>query len=329
MILLKPRAYLADAFSAISKAHPKRVMNALVLRLTYHYSTLFNTYYHLGEPLALAVESYAGCGLRCPECPAGSANLGRSPGPMDADLFRKIIDETYPSSFYLAFHFLGEPFLNKDLLSMIHQANSRSLYTEVHTNGQNMAEVDLNLLLESGLNRLRFSVDGASQQSYETYRSGGELEKIITATREIRKRRSKTGRRKPFIIWQCILFRHNVDERAALKQLAKQCGADAVDFKTAWVSDPEKDNPLIPRSKKLNRYARKARRKSCWKPWHSAVVSREGKMLSCCYDKDLEVIGGDLSVQGLKQIWHSGTYNNLRQRAFRREFSFCKNCGTS
>ena len=86
-------------------------------------------------------------------------------------------------------------------------------------------------------------------------------------------------------------------------QFRKEIGVDEVKLKTAQVYEYENGNPLIPTIEKYSRYA-KQRDGSyvvknelldhCWKLWHSCVITWDGIIVPCCFDKDAQHRLGDL-----------------------------------
>ena len=326
MILLRPGNYLRDVTRFLGCIRWRHILNAFRLYSSFYYSRLSGKYFHRGLPLALAVETYAGCTLRCPECPAGQKTMGIASGPMEMGLYQKVLEESGDDLFYLAFHFLGEPTLHPSFWKMVRMAADKGCYTELHTHGQLLADIPPQRILESGLHRLRISVDGASQETYESYRRGGSLKRIISATKKLAASKKAAGGRGPLILWQCILFRHNSHERLALQHLAKASGADALVFKTAWVKEADQAHPLLPTVAKANRYAGKRRRRYCWKVWHSCVVDRDGRVLACCFDKDRAYPLGDAAAQPLTQIWRSEKAQRFRAMAYLRQHSLCREC---
>jgi radical SAM protein with 4Fe4S-binding SPASM domain len=108
-------------------------------------------------------------------------------------------------------------------------------------------------------------------------------------------------------------------------------------LKTAQVYDYEQGNELIPSQEKYSRYARQVdgsyRIKNyllnhCWKLWHSCVITWDGIVVPCCFDKDAEHRLGDLKKASFREIWQSNTYQNFREQLFqgRDQIDICTNC---
>ena len=108
-----------------------------------------------------------------------------------------------------------------------------------------------------------------------------------------------------------------------VKKLGKELGVDEVRFKTAQIYDYRNGNPLIPLNEKYSRYERRKDGKyrlknklknQCWKMWHSCVVTWDGTVVPCCFDKDSAFPMGNVRENNFKQIWRSNCYKELRQK---------------
>jgi radical SAM protein with 4Fe4S-binding SPASM domain len=135
--------------------------------------------------------------------------------------------------------------------------------------------------------------------------------------------------RTPFIIFQFLVVRHNEHQIEEVKKLAKQIGVDDVWLKTAQVYDYENDpNKLIPINKKYSRYKRDKEGKMkfrgnnenhCWRLWHDPVITWNGAVVPCCFDKDAQHQLGNLNEQSFKELWKNGTYNQFRSKVLQIE----------
>ena len=97
---------------------------------------------------------------------------------LKGDLFRKTIDQLAPTLSYLTFYFQGEPFLHPGFLEMVSYASGKGIYTATSTNAHFLSEEKARETIKSGLDRLIISIDGTSQETYESYRIGGQLERL-------------------------------------------------------------------------------------------------------------------------------------------------------
>ena len=62
--------------------------------------------------------------------------------------------------------------------------------------------------------------------------------------------------------------------------------------------------------------------------WQGAVVTWDGKVVPCCFDKDAAHVMGELKSDSMKTIWKSTPYFDFRKQllADRTQIEICKNC---
>jgi len=290
-----------------------------------------------GLPISLSIEPTTACNLRCPECPSGLRSFTRPTGKLSPELFQKLMDEIGDTLFYLIFYFQGEPYLHPQFLDMVKIAADKRIYTATSTNAHFLNEEMARRTVESGLDRLIISIDGATQETYESYRKSGELEKVLAGTREIIKWKKKLKSRTPHVLWQFLVVKPNEHEIPKIKQLAKEYGVDRVAFKTAQIYDYENGNELIPTNLHYSRYQpngdgtwsiKNKLLDECWKMWHSAVVTWDGKVIPCCFDKDAHHVMGNTADNNLSEIWQSEAYADFRNTLLhsRSSIEMCRNC---
>ena len=290
-----------------------------------------------GLPFSISFEPTTSCNLRCPECPSGLRAFTRPIGMLNNDFFRKTIDELHKDMMYLIFYFQGEPYLNPAFLEMVSYASSLKIYTATSTNGHYLTDENARKTIESGLDRLIISLDGTTQDVYEQYRIGGKLEKVLEGARNIVKWKKELNSKTPYVFFQFLVVKPNEHQIEDVKRLAKEIGVDDVRFKTAQLYDYEHGNPLMPSIEKYARYKKKADgtyaikntlSNQCWKLWHSCVISWDGMVVPCCFDKDADYRLGDLKQDSFSKIWQSDTYKAFRKKLItgRKNIDICANC---
>ncbi len=316
---------------------PKRLINASQVVSSYLYSRATRKPVHWGLPVSLSFEPTTSCNLRCPECPSGLRSFKRPTGMLTEDLFKETIDELQDTLLYLLFYFQGEPYLHPQFLDLVEYATSKNIYTATSTNAHYLNDKNARRTIESGLDRIIISIDGTTQETYQAYRKGGTLDKVLEGTRNIITWKQKLGSKTPHVIFQFLVVRPNEHQVDEVKALAKDLGVDEVGLKTAQIYDYEYGSDLIPTIDKYSRYKRmkdgRYRIKSklldhCWKMWHSCVVTWDGKVVPCCFDKDAHHPMGNLTETSFKTLWRSGPYRQFRASLLhsRREIDMCKNC---
>ena len=328
---------LTDSLNYASKMTPRRVWNMTKVISSYYYSMMVKKPVQWGLPISISFEPTTSCNLRCPECPSGLRSFTRPTGMLKRDFFKDTIDELGKDLTYLIFYFQGEPYLNPDFLDMVKYANNKKIYTATSTNAHYLNDEMAKKTIESGLDRLIISIDGTTQDVYQQYRVGGNLEKVLEGARNIVKWKKELKSNTPFVIFQFLVVKPNEHQIEDVKKLGKEIGVDEVAFKTAQIYDYENGSNLIPTIDYYSRYAKQDDGKytiknkmlnHCWKLWHSCVITWDGAVVPCCFDKDAQHQLGDLKEMTFKKLWQDGKYKNFRTALLksRSEIDICKNC---
>jgi radical SAM protein with 4Fe4S-binding SPASM domain len=327
----------ADTLNLFTKLSIRRIFNGAKVLSSYYLTRIFNRPIQWGLPLSISFEPTTSCNLRCPECPSGLRAFTRPIGMLESNFFKQTIDELAPDLLYLIFYFQGEPYLNPEFLEMVKYASQKKIYTATSTNAHYLNDANAKRTIESGLDRLIISIDGTTQEVYEQYRIGGKLEKVLEGARNVVKWKKELKSQTPFIFFQFLVVKPNEHQIEDVKRLAKEVGVDEVRFKTAQIYDYENGNPLIPTIDKFSRYNLQADgsytiknklANHCWKLWHACVITWDGLVVPCCFDKDATHRLGDLKGQSFKTIWQSPEYKNFRKAITRsrKEIDICANC---
>lgn len=220
---------------------------------------------------------------------------------------------------------------------MVEYASKKRIYTATSTNAHFLSDQVAKDTVESGLDRLIISIDGTTQDTYESYRKSGELSKVLEGTERIIKWKKALGKSSPVVIWQFLVVKPNEHQIDDLYQLAKAYKVDKVLLKTAQIYDYEDGNELIPTLEKYARYEQLASGKyriknkllnHCWKMWSSCVITWDGKVVPCCFDKDAHHTVGDLANTSFQEVWFSESYAAFRASVLkgRDQIEMCSNC---
>ena len=328
---------ISDGLNFFSKLTPKRVWNALKVIGSYVNSKLTGRASQWGLPMSISFEPTTSCNLRCPECPSGLRSFTRPTGMLQEDLFKQTIDELHETLLYLIFYFQGEPYLHPQFIELVQYAAQKGIYTATSTNAHYLTDAAARKTVESGLDRLIISIDGTTQDTYQQYRVGGKLEKVLEGTRNVIKWKKQLNSKTPHVVFQFLVVKPNEHQIAEVQQLAKDLGVDEVGLKTAQIYDYEQGSELMPTIDKYARYAKQTdgtyRIKNkfidhCWKMWHSCVITWDGLVVPCCFDKDAHYRLGDLKAQTFSELWQSKPYQDFRKSLIRSrsEIEMCKNC---
>ena len=326
-----------DRINLLSKATPLRMLNSARIFGSYYASRLRGVPSISGMPTSISIEPTTSCNLRCPECPSGLRSFTRPTGMLDQKLFRNVIEQLSPTLSYLTFYFQGEPYLHTGFLDMVGYASSKGIYTATSTNAHYLNESAAKNTVVSGLDRLIISIDGTTQDTYQSYRIGGNLDKVIEGAKNIVRMKRELKSKTPHVIFQFLVVKPNEHQIPEVYKLASEIGVDQVVLKTAQIYDYANGSNLIPSENKYSRYRKNEdgtysiKNKlldHCWKMWHSCVITWDGKVVPCCFDKDAQYVMGDLKTTSFSEVWNSQVYSDFRQSLLRSrsEIEMCRNC---
>lgn len=329
---------LNDTVNLFSKLTLRKTWNAGKVLGSYYISKWTGRPVQWGNPISVSFEPTTSCNLRCPECPSGLRSFSRPTGMLEDNFFKSTIDQLSQDLLYLVFYFQGEPYLNPDFLKMVAYASSKGIYTATSTNAHYLNDDNARKTVESGLDRLIISIDGTTQEVYEQYRRGGKLSKVLEGAKNVVAWKKKLKTRTPFIFFQFLVVKPNEHQVSAITKLANECGVDDVRFKTAQVYNYENDpNHLIPETPRFSRYRKDKNGRykiknslsnHCWRLWHATVITWDGVVVPCCFDKDAQHKLGNLKGKSFREIWRNNEYIRFRKQVLnsRRNIDICSNC---
>jgi radical SAM protein with 4Fe4S-binding SPASM domain len=316
----------------------QKVTNLIVVETGFLFSRVFRKAFILGKPWSASIEPTTSCNLRCPECPTGMQSLTRAKGSLDVEVYKTILDKLSPDLIYLTLYFQGEPFLNPHFPEMVKLARNRRIFVATSTNGHYLDDTNVAKIIQSGLSHLIISLDGLDQETYEKYRVKGNLQTVTDGIKRVVAAKKATKSKFPFIELQFLVMRHNEHQMNAMRNYAEQAGVDKLSFKSAQVYNFDTGNTIIPTLKQKSRYrelpdgswiiARKIKNR-CHRIWSSLVVTWDGKVVPCCYDKDADHQTGNLLQDSLDDIWKNKVISSYRNQVLssRADIEICRNCG--
>lgn len=279
----------------------------------------------LSRPEVYAFETTNICNLRCIMCPY--PEMTRRTGVMALDLFQKVVDEIKPYARYIGLHNFGEPLLNPALPRFIDYAAGAGLRTWLSTNATLLTEAKSLELLDSRLDVIIFSLDGATKATYEKVRRQGQFEETKTNVERFLELKKKRNARRPLTIVQIIDMMNTEPEVAGFKEEWRG-KADQVLVKAfaTWSDQVGGIKELAKGGQRPQPHAGK--RPPCLYLWRSLVVQWDGTIVLCCNDFDNKIVGGDANRQSLREVWNSPLMRDLRARHLRGDFGtpICRDC---
>jgi len=263
--------------------------------------------------------------------------MERNTGKMTLSTFQTIIDKIGDDICFLLVYHQGEPLMNKNFYDFVRLAKQKNIYVTTSTNGHYFTPKNVGELIDCGLDSMIVSMDGSTQESYEKYRVGGTLVRVIEGTRLLMQEKKKRRSRTPNVALQFLVMKHNESEIAAMRQLAKDIGVDRFLVKNIEVRSIGEANKWLPQNPAFRRYnfdgstlrVKNDDQKYCSRPWASTLINWEGTIVPCCFDKNAHFPMGNIrdSVH-FADIWFNGSYSAFRNKmlADRNQIEICRNC---
>jgi MoaA/NifB/PqqE/SkfB family radical SAM enzyme len=284
------------------------------------------------RPIKLTFDPTNVCQLRCPLCPTGLQTQDREAGHAALHMFQHLLEQVGDYVFFIDFFNWGEPLLNTRVEEFVQLASSRNIVSSISSNlSLPMTDERIRRIVTSGLNEIIVSLDGASSETYATYRKRGKFELVYDNMQRIIQTKRQLGRTLPIVTWQFLVFRFNEHEIDKAKAMAAEMGVDRLIFR--------------PPSLDVDRYPLRETEKETmagWKPsnslyqisaaiddskpksrcgWHymSTAINWDGAVAPCCTLFEKRDDFGSIGKGG--EIPYMDVVNNPAFQSFRERFA--------
>ena len=280
-------------------------------------------------PKKLALDPTNHCDLKCPLCPTGLGDKTVDRGLMKLDQFKPVIDSMGKWLQSVDLYSWGEPLLNKSFVEMIrYSAVDKGLRTITSAHLNNLTDEQVEGLAKSGLDKLIVSVDGASQDVYQQYRVGGDIEKVFNNMKRLvdanKKHSSKLG-----VVWNFLVMKQNEHQLDMARERAKELGVDITfsvmrtnlknDILQKVEDNIKEDAQWIPENQDYNPYDVKEKKrknpiKFCKRPWMETFVNWNGDVFPCgCVVTENKYSMGNVFEKDFSDIWNGAKYVAARK----------------
>ncbi len=244
-LLDKAKPMLAESLGGgvVGRALALKTLNLCLAK--YHFGARSATVF--SKPLGLVVDPINNCSLSCPGCVHSTRSRAEklfdwNSGMLSEECFGDLMQRYGPWALEIMLCNYGEPLMNPKTPQFIARARSYLMRTGLSTN-MTSKRFDAGAYVDSGLDFMTISLDGATQATYERYRRGGDLQQAFANIRALVEARRERGRENPIISWQFLAFEHNAHEIEPAIAVAKELGVDQ--FVVAMPFDVSWDDPTI------------------------------------------------------------------------------------
>jgi len=278
---------------------------------------------HGAFPLNLNMEVTTRCNLACTFCTQPSLTKAQL-GDMPWELYTRVMDEA--EHYHVAaanLNGLGEPLLIRRLPDMLAYAKRRGILDLMfHSNGTVMTEPLARALMDSGLDRIIFSVDSPDRATYESMRIRSNWNKVIGNVRLFADVRARMGRTIPLIRTTMVVTDrtvHQIPDFVNLwKPIADQITLQDLTWRTKQLENGQWENreqSAIPVDMDQVREEAIRRKLSfvCPYLYQSSYVFWNGDVIPCSNpNARTAMVMGSMKTQTLHEIWHGQSYQRLR-----------------
>lgn len=278
-------------------------------------------------PLCLDLESSFACNLRCVMCYIheieGYDTVPREQRFIPTDLALRLLDEGgehgLPS---LKLTGRGEPLLNPDLERIIRHAKKRGVLDVMfNTNATLLTEERSRKLIDSGLDLLIVSLDGASPETYNAIRIGANYDRVIRNIEGFANLRERMGSRTPSLRVQMVCMQDTLEDIVAFVERWRNV-ANRINLIRYKDYTPDHSRPK-------HIYDPRFRKVPCRQLWQRLLVTSTGKVHMCCGDFHMRHPVGDARTQTLHEIWHGKPLTAIRAKHRAGDYDdlpVCRDC---
>jgi len=261
-------------------------------------------------PIASLIEITNTCNLNCIMC---NTNKSKRPkGFMQPEVFEKILKELKAVSIDLVgLHTTGEPFMHKNLEGLLRIAEKNGFNVWLSTNGQFSDRIkQLHKNIPSTANDYRFSIDGATRQTYEFIRKGASFETLINSLEVINEINGGVINRRISILINSVLSMTNIYEVPLYFDVfGKYCWFEDIGF--SIINGHSPDTAFFKNAFPFPNLIR--HNVPCHTPFKFAYFTHEGKVTLCDGDYEADIVVGDIRKDKLTNIWNNAYAENIRR----------------
>ncbi len=262
-------------------------------------------------PPRIQIQTQSGCNARCVFCPNGDVlKTDLSQGRMPESLFRKIIDElaqTRPRR--ISLYLMNEPLLDKRLPEFSRYVAQRvpETTTLVTSNGTNLTEERAAALLDSGLKRLKVSLQSLDRATNRNIMGTAcDSEKVIRNVLGMRRLMDEKGRKDFDLRVSMVVTKQNVAQIEHARRFWKQHRVRLV------TSALENRGGNIADASDMN-VGEMTLRSDCIRPSREMCVLFNGDCVLCCVDWHRTVVLGNVMEQTIQEVWNNARYTQIRR----------------
>jgi uncharacterized Fe-S cluster-containing radical SAM superfamily protein len=265
-------------------------------------------------PPVVRLETTNACNARCIICP--HREMRRPVATMSSGLYTRLIDECAAAGCReVHLHNFGEPLLDKHLEERIAYAKEKGIRrVKIFCNGSLLTPDRARGLIEAGLDEVKVSLDGATEEEFERIRPPLKFHAVVQNVTELVKLRNAARSKLKVHVACCS----TTDREATMQSLAQVVDRFAFGKLHNWGGQSTVKERL---------------RKPCSRLWRTFTVLASGDVALCCLDYDgQQLLGRVDDSHSIREVWNGQIYRDIRRQhreARQSEIPLCAQCTKS
>ncbi|MBP0001027.1 MAG: radical SAM protein [Cyanobacteria bacterium SID2] len=288
-------------------------------------------------PRVIRIEPAGACNLACSHCPTGTIKMQR--GIMRSDIFAALIEnmkKNMDAIKVVVMYHGGEPLLNRQFPEMVRAVKHLGVpLVKSVTNGMLLNQQLIDDIIDSQLDAIEISLDGASPAENNLVRRKSDYKQVVANVKALLDRKVQRNSETPKVFISSTQFLSDPNDLnnsvppvpPHLRSEFSEEYENQVTFKCTWAMrwphmevDPEVyDLYYDPKDEGNRNY--------CDLVEHTMTVRWNGDVVACCYDLTSKEVLGNVREADLETIWNGDRYLSLRQSIDTRNFvPLCDKC---
>lgn len=298
--------------------------------------TKLETVIPLKTPFIINIDPSDKCNFRCKFCPTGDLSLmnktpGRNFGPMDFNLFKKIVDDICKFDEpikVLRLYKDGEPLLNPNFVDMIEYAKQSGCCDRVDTTtNASLLTPELSLaIIEAGLDRINISIEGVNNEQYKDFSDYKiDFDKLVENIRFFYKHRKQCE--------MIVKINGDILTEAQKQEFYDIFGdiTDGIFIESIMDCWPTYELEKVTINESRGIYGQDINEVNvCPYVFYSFAVNSDGTISLCFLDWHRKLVIGDAKTESVKDVWSSDKikeYQKLFLKGGRKSHPICSDCG--
>lgn len=306
-------------------------------------------------PIRLDFENVSRCNFACTMCTVSDWHKGTRAADMPIEAFKKLIDEQY-GLVEIKIQGLGEPTLQRDAyFEMIRYARSKNIWVRTTTNASLLhLHNNYKKLVDSGVNEIQISIDGADKETFESIRRQSDFERVVSNCKLINKYCDGLGVERTKM-WT-VVQKGNRHQLSDLVDLAHDMGFKSMGFSLnlvdfgveRWreINDAvtveqsftrREAEALMAKGEKLGikvrfwsvtqKYTTDKPAGLCPWPFERAYISSDLRVVPCCIIGNPDVSELGVAKETFSDVWFGSTMRDFRAAHLKGEIpAVCRSC---